>query len=41
VQRHLAALEAVHGATASARAAVEAAGGALTVTKPEPAPAEA
>jgi large subunit ribosomal protein L15 len=31
----------VHGATASARAAVEAAGGALTVTKPEPAPAEA
>ena len=31
----------VYGATAAARAAVEAAGGALTVTKPEPAPAEA
>jgi large subunit ribosomal protein L15 len=31
----------VHSATASARAAVEGAGGKLTATKPEPAPAEA
>ena len=31
----------VYAATPSARAAVEGAGGALTVTKPEPAPAEA